>query len=737
MLLAVTFVGLAAGAVLPGPAREVAMVMVAAASLTAAAWHVAGRVRRRGWRVGSDRGLILFAAGVVALLAGSRLSSTGVVIGALSGRVEVAAVVGYPLLILGLLVLLHAHGRSHGGLLEAALVGCLLVFVTWTAVMADLRHVPAGTVVFVLARLGLDVVVVLLAAHLHDSEVARVPAAPWACITAGAVLRLGADVTLSLPLLVHVHPPAYGAAVMGLGSVALLVAGTVHPSAAGANQAMGRPVRLNPARLGVVVAAILIGPLTVLWELARADRVTVEKVAVATIVLSGLAVAYLTQLVDDRGRLEHFALHDHLTGLPNRTYFTEQVEAALSQAAHGGHRMAVMFLDLDRFKTINDSLGHSTGNDLLQLVGRRLRQAFRDEDTVSRLGGDEFTVLLTHIDDDTVTVAAERIQAAFVDPFLLGGRELFVNPSVGIAIGPDDGHDVETLLKNADTAMYKAKAAGGRCYAQYAPSMNASAVERLALESSLHKAVERGELMLHYQPKVDVKSGLIVGVEALARWEHPRLGLLSAGDFVPLAEETGLIVPLGEWALTEACRQMTAWREAGHDLTVAVNLSVRQFREQEMSDVVASVLRRSGLAPGALELELTEGIVVDSHTGVIATLEDISRMGVLCSIDDFGTGYSSLSYLTRLPIDVLKIDRSFVSRINDEHEGRIVAAVIALAHQLGMKVVAEGVENHRQAQFLDAHGCDTMQGYLLGRPVSAFDLEALLRSNGLGRAAGL
>jgi diguanylate cyclase (GGDEF)-like protein len=733
-------VGACAVAALDGLSRDVLTGVIVAACGLGAVSELRRRFgEERWWLRAADRGVVAFILGFLILFAGSIYVSTASTrpLGFPPGA-ALAAALAYPLMVGGLLTLLRTPERNYDGLLEALLVSALVVFIAWTGLMSGDLHVPVEVLAFGLARPGLDLIVVLLAAHLHDSEVARIPAAPWLCITAGAGLRLGADVGLSLPRLLDVHVPPMAILAAILASLALLVAGTLHPSFAREPTAsMSRPVRLNPIRLGIVMTAVLAGPLTLLWEFGHADRMTVEKLALGSVVLSGLAVAYLIQLVDDGARLEHSALHDHLTGLPNRVYFTEKVGAALSHARHGDDRVAVMFLDLDRFKTINDSLGHSAGNELLQLVGRRLRQAFRDEDTVSRLGGDEFTVLIRRVDDAAVTAAAERLQAAFIEPFALGGRELFVNPSVGVAIGPDNGEDVETLLRNADTAMYKAKAAGGRRHVLYTGSMNARAAERLALETSLHRAVDRDELVLHYQPKVDVKSGEIVGVEALVRWEHPELGLLPACDFIPLAEETGLIVPLGDWVLTEACTQMSEWRDIGHDLTVAVNLSVRQFRELEMSDVIASALRRSGLQPFALELELTEGIAVGNQPGIITTLEDISQMGVVCTIDDFGTGYSSLSYLTRLPIDVLKIDRSFVSRIEDEHEGRIVAAVIALAHQLGMKVVAEGVESPGQARFLDNYGCDTMQGYLLGHPVPAATLEKMLGRVRLLRVAGL
>ena len=391
---------------------------------------------------------------------------------------------------------------------------------------------------------------------------------------------------------------------------------------------------------------------------------------------------------------------------------------------------------------MNDSLGHAVGNLLLQAVAKRLRAATRADDTVARLGGDEFVVFLPELDEPAEAAAvATTILDVFTEPFTVNGHRVFASPSIGIAVFPADGHDADALLKNADTAMYRAKDRGRRTYCTYESSMNDHAHERLALEGRLHGAIERNELRLHYQPKIHLPSGRVTGMEALLRWEHPELGLLQPASFISLAEESGLIVPLGEWALHEACRQNQEWSDAGFaPLVVAVNLSLRQFQQQRIEDVTARILRSTGLDPRLLELEVTESLAMHEPDGVTATLGDLRAMGVQCSIDDFGTGYSGLSQLTRLPIDKLKIDKSFVATIDSDREAPIVMAVVALAHGLGLEVVAEGVETDAQLERLQELGCDEMQGFLFSRPVSAEHFEQLLMleavSPGPGRLVG-
>ncbi len=416
--------------------------------------------------------------------------------------------------------------------------------------------------------------------------------------------------------------------------------------------------------------------------------------------------------------IRHMAYHDALTGLPNRALLEDRLAVALAQTGRTGQPFAVVSLDIDRLKVVNDTLGHAAGDALLRAVSQRLEHTTRDSDTVARVGGDEFILLLPGgtRGGGTATVGT-KILEAFRAPFSVEGREIHVSPSIGIAVYPDDGDDAEALLRNADAAMYKAKRQGNG-FQIYTPSMNTEATERLLLENDLRHALERDELVLHYQPQAQVESGEIFGVEALIRWEHPELGLIPPDRFIPLAEETGLIVPIGEWVLRRACEQARAWHDAGAGgLTVAVNISVRQFLQPDLCGVIGRVLARSGLPAACLELEITESTAMedlDISGQVLHTLQD---MGVRIAIDDFGTGHSSLSYLKNFPIHTLKIDRSFVKDIpGDPNDAAIAAAAIAMAHSLGLTVIAEGVETKAQLKFLQERRCDGFQGYLIGRP---------------------
>jgi diguanylate cyclase (GGDEF)-like protein len=507
----------------------------------------------------------------------------------------------------------------------------------------------------------------------------------------------------------------------------LLGAAALHPQALQASDTVIAPLdRLPFAQVWMVASAVVLGPAILGLDLHEPRSATA--VIVASALLPLLVVMYLLRLVQGRAKFEHRAHHDELTGLANRTFFADRAEAAIAHARRTSGQGAVLFLDLDRFKNVNDSLGHAVGNLLLQAVAKRLRAATRADDTVARLGGDEFVVLLPELEDKAMaSTVATTILDAFTEPFTVSGHRVFASPSIGIAVFPADGHDPDTLLKNADTAMYRAKERGRRTFCSYESSMNDHAHERLDLEARLHGAIARNELRLHYQPKIHLPTGRITGMEALLRWEHPDLGLLQPASFIPLAEESGLIVPIGEWALHEACRQNQEWTAAGFTpLVVAVNLSPRQFQQQRIEDVTARILRSTGLDPARLELEVTESLAMHEPAHVTATLGDLRAMGVQCSIDDFGTGYSGLSQLTQLPIDKLKIDKSFVATIDSDREAPIVMAVVALAHGLGLAVVAEGVETDAQLERLRELGCDEMQGFLFSRPVSADRFEQLL-----------
>ncbi|MFQ5472309.1 MAG: EAL domain-containing protein, partial [Dehalococcoidia bacterium] len=437
----------------------------------------------------------------------------------------------------------------------------------------------------------------------------------------------------------------------------------------------------------------------------------------------------VTKRKEAEDAIGHLAFHDPLTGLPNRRLFTDRLALALTQARRTRDAVAVLFLDLDHFKTVNDTAGHGKGDELLQSVGQRLTKVVRDGDTVSRLGGDEFTVLLPGISQvEDAAEVAERILEEFRGPWVLDGYTFHLTISIGIGLYPDDGEDAKTLLTNADTALYRAKAQGRDNFQFYYSEMNASILERTDLEADLRGALEREEFVIHYQPQVNITTGRVVGMEALVRWQHPDRGLIPPVEFIPLAEETGLILPLGERLLRTACEQHKAWREAGlPSIRMAVNLSARQFKSRKLTATVSRILEETGLDPGFLQLEITEGVAMQDMEATTAILRALREVGVEVALDDFGTGYSSLGYLANFPIDVLKIDRSFVSDLPmDESAVAITTAIITLAHSLNLSVIAEGIETDEQLAWLKTHGCDEFQGYLFSKPLPAGEIETLL-----------
>jgi diguanylate cyclase (GGDEF)-like protein/PAS domain S-box-containing protein len=431
------------------------------------------------------------------------------------------------------------------------------------------------------------------------------------------------------------------------------------------------------------------------------------------------------------GRLIQLAHFDSLTNLPNRTQFIERLGLAMADADRRERLMGVIFLDLDRFKYINDSLGHDKGDYLLREVAIRLGGVVRRGDTVARLSGDEFALVLAdmgHVDE--VALVAQKILNVFSRPFCFAGHELFVTASLGITLYPFDDKSAQELLRNADVAMYRAKESGKNNYQFYVADMTAKINERMALENDLRTALERGEFSLHYQPIADCRSGRILGMEALLRWKHPVRGMISPAVFIPLAEETGLILPIGEWVLREACDQCRRWQQQGFaSLYVAVNLSARQFHQKDLPLAIYNILLETGLNPGSLELELTEGLIMQQAESSINTLRELKAMDIRISIDDFGTGYSSLSYLKRFPIQVLKIDQSFVRGIpGDGDDVAIAGTIITMAHSLALKVVAEGVETKEQLDFMREHGCDSIQGYYFSKPLPADQFENFLKN---------
>jgi PAS domain S-box-containing protein len=532
----------------------------------------------------------------------------------------------------------------------------------------------------------------------------------------------------------------------------------VHPEdRAAVQEAMQRLVRTGEFEGRVVRLQLADGQL----RHAQLQCIGKRDAAGALIQLSG-TIQDVTELKEAEERIRYLASYDGTTGLPNRQFFMERLQQALAQARRYHRQLGVLSLDLDQFKRINDTLGHKAGNELLVAVSRRLSAGIRGSDlvnrdqgasdrgveaveTIARLDGDEFSLLIAELAQyhDAAKVA-RRLLDALREPFGVAGQEVFVSASVGLALYPLDGEDAETLIKNAGAAMHFAKDQGRDNYQFYSRAMNATALEKLSLESQLRKALERDELLLYFQPKISTASGAVAGVEALIRWKHPELGMVPPSQFIPVAEETGLIVAIGDWVLETACRQNHAWQKAGYrPVHVAVNIATPHFRQGGgVLDSVARALRGSGLDPRWLELEVTESMLMkeaDAHgvDTMLDTLVKLKDMGVRLAIDDFGTGYSSLAYLKRFPLDTLKIDRSFVKDLpRDAEDAAIAKAIIAMAQSLKLSVVAEGVETDQQLAFLRQHGCDLVQGFLFSRPVPGEEFAALLGGPQLKAAVG-
>jgi diguanylate cyclase (GGDEF)-like protein len=427
--------------------------------------------------------------------------------------------------------------------------------------------------------------------------------------------------------------------------------------------------------------------------------------------------------------LQRLAHYDSLTGLANRTLFHNRLEHALANASRRQNSVGLMVIDLDRFKSVNDTLGHQAGDRLLVLAAQRLQGCVREADTIARLGGDEFTIILEHLTDGSEPkLIAKKIIEAMSQPFLLEGQDVYVTPSIGITLYPQDDDNVDGLLKNADAAMYQVKANGRNGFQFFTAGMNELAVKRIRIEAGLRQALERGEFVLHYQPKVNLQSERLQGVEALVRWQTTDAGMISPGDFIPIAEDTGLIIPIGEWVLRAGLMQMRSWLRSGLPVQrLAVNICARQFRQSDVVAMVAAALQESGLDGEHLEVEITESVLMEDTEATVNTLNGLKALGVRISVDDFGTGYSSLNYLKRFPIDTLKIDRSFVSDIpNDPDDAVITTAIIGLAHNLRRSVIAEGVETREQLNFLRENQCDEAQGYLFSKPLNVMQMTAYL-----------
>ena len=438
------------------------------------------------------------------------------------------------------------------------------------------------------------------------------------------------------------------------------------------------------------------------------------------------------ELEESLQRIQHVASHDDLTGLPNRNVFNQYLVHAIGQAKRNRSRLALIFVDLDRFKNVNDGLGHDAGDQALREISGRIRACLREADVVARLGGDEFVILLENVSDGAgLDIVTQKILSCCAAPLQLQGQEFTLSASLGVSLFPDDAEEAVALMKNADIAMYRAKEHGRNAAQYYSAQMRDHAERRIRMESELRRALDRQEFVVHYQPKIAISSGQITGVEALVRWENPATGLIGPDKFIPLAEENGLILPIGEWVLRSACRQAAAWHANGvAHARVAVNLSARQFRAHSLLDTIKAILEETGLPPTMLEIEVTESMVMQDPEQAKQLLSELRNMGAVLALDDFGTGYSSLSYLKRFPFDNVKVDRSFVRNLPaDTDDCAIAQAIVAMAHSLRLKVIAEGVETQNQRSFLAGLGCDEFQGYLVSRPLPATQIEALFRSS--------
>jgi diguanylate cyclase (GGDEF)-like protein/PAS domain S-box-containing protein len=468
-----------------------------------------------------------------------------------------------------------------------------------------------------------------------------------------------------------------------------------------------------------------------IWNLRKNGELYLEWLTVSAVRDNKGAISHyvgvfsdITLVKESQEKLDHLAHHDALTQLPNRLLFHDRLHHALQRAARENEQLALLFIDLDRFKNVNDTLGHHIGDELLQQVATALQEKLREGDTLARLGGDEFIVLLENVDGQYgASLVAEKLVGMFEQPFMVAGHELFVTCSVGISLYPADALDLNMLIRNADVAMYQAKARGRNGYRFYAPSMTGEGVERLRLETYLRRSLEKDEMFLNYQPQVEIDTGRLIGVEALVRWNHPDLGLVPPSRFISLAEDTGYINQLGKWVLIQACRQMVRWQEAGlHVPKMAVNLSARQFERGSIATMVGDVLRETGLEPHRLQLEVTESVIMNTGDALVF-INDLHSIGVGLAIDDFGTGYSSLAYLKQMPVQTLKIDRSFIKDIStDVNDEAIAIAIIQLGKSMNLSVIAEGVETGEQAAFLLRHGCNLAQGYFFSRPAAPDDL---------------
>ena len=652
---------------------------------------------------------------------------------------SVLAVAAYPFLGQALIRIVAAHRqiREADVLVESALVATAVGIVlhaavsgwrsqTFTSAWGDAEGAFPAMLV------ALDVGLLVVGVRGLRSQIAR--RGTLGRMHIGLLCMLAAHLLQELEVS---RGQAPGAMANALGAAGLLALGAaiLHPSArVEPDRLLEHPVLFSGAHAGVVVVALLAAPGVLAVQAVRG--ITASATVATGTVLSGLVLAcYLIGLLRERAVTEHDATHDALTRLPNRSLLIDRLDRSIAHARRNESTCGVLFVDLDRFKEINDTYGHAAGDRLLQAVAERLRKCVRDEDTVARLSGDEFVILLPHLaSPDHVVMVAQRVLAALGRPVTVAEERHLMAASIGIALFPNDGNSAVEVLASADAAMYRAKETPGSNWEVFSSKMATQAQARLHLEAGLLEGIARDELVLHYQPIVDLPTGRIVGAEALVRWNHPEQGFLLPGHFVPVAEQSDLIVFLGERVIFDACRELRRWQDLGlRDRFISVNASSRQF-SHGLVETVTAALRATGADPNNLVIELTESTVVDNLETVAAILEELRSLGIRSAIDDFGTGYCGLRYLGALPVASLKIDQSFIQGMTPS-AAAIVAATIAMGHSLGLTLVAEGVETAEQRRFLTDQGCDRIQGYLLGRPMPADDLVARLRLEAVPQGA--